>query len=130
MLRNRTILGWALAGLYGAIAVLGEGLHGLPGLGHGCSGEHHGGETCHIHSMAAGGFSSDRAGAYAAEGEHHLACAQDCPICHYFAQAKCFLEMDGLTGESLPVCTHHAITPLCFSLHTLSAYQSRGPPAA
>jgi hypothetical protein len=130
MSRNRTILGWALLGLYGSIAVLGEGLHGLPGMGHGCTGERHGGAACHFHYATAIVFSSDRPAVCAAEGEHHLSCVKNCPICQYFAQAKCFLEVGDLTSASLPVCTHYALSPLCFSLHTLSAYQSRGPPTA
>jgi hypothetical protein len=115
--------------LYGSIAVLGQGLHVLPGLGHDCLGEH-GEDASHFHGATASVFSSDRPGVRAADGEHHLSCGKDCPICQYFAQAKSFLVLGGVASEPLPVSAHFTSLPLCFSLNSLSAYQSRGPPAA
>jgi hypothetical protein len=129
MPRNRTILGWALIALYFSIAVLGEALHVLPGMGHGCAADHHGGEACHFRS-AARVFSSDRPGVCVEGRDHEYSCADNCPICQYFAQAKYFLELEGILSESLPNCVRQIASPLPLDRQSLSAYQSRGPPAA
>jgi len=126
----RKIFGWGLLILFSAIALLGEALHLLPGLQHeGCALHPEWGEACaDCHGTAVADPSSNPSFT-AAERDGHFCSSGDCPICQYFAQAKCFVAVEVFACEFLPIYARPTAQSLIFSPQVLCVYQSRGPPA-
>ncbi len=88
---------------YFAIVVAGNGLHFLPGNGHGCSGSHH---SLGAHSHGCDGHTHEHATtpdtSTADNGPSgHLLATHDCQICKWFAQAQ-------LCEAVSEVCTSNA----------------------
>jgi hypothetical protein len=128
VLQKRPIGGWGILALFSIIAVMGEALHVLPGMGHSCRMLPHGRGECHVHCAAVAGFPADLPALCAADHEEQISC-ENCPICQYFSQAKSLLVLSDCAYESLPIYAQFTALPLIFFQGSLSAYQSRGPPA-
>lgn len=123
---------WIVLALFSAIAVVGDGLHFLPGLGHDCRGTHlplaaqsgcHGvdcaDETAHLEIGYHKYLAATSAGS----------CGDDCPVCQYFTQAKSVpltvvFEIDSRVVEG----RISTIRPLLAD-YIVGAYYSRAPPS-
>jgi hypothetical protein len=131
ILRAKKCFAWAFTALFAFLAVFGEALHIVPGSDHHCAVPHTAGVPAHHDcTTVVRGHCCDGPTLSAAEQDQHISCADTCPICHYFTQARCFLIVDEFVSESLPIYVRFIAPPLIFSRHTHWAYQSRGPPAA
>ena len=122
---------WAAIAIFSAIAVLGNGLHSLPGLGHSSCG--------HVDL-----FSTDGCGDSATDRHCHpsshtdtaeweslrsLHSNDDCPICHFLAQAKT-LAPATILEVSYDVAFYNVIDYQSNFIEPIqAAYQSRGPPS-
>ena len=70
---------------YFAIVVAGNGLHFLPGNGHGCSNSHH---SLSAHSHGCDGRVHEHAATPDCGPMRHLSAPHECQICKWFAQAQ------------------------------------------
>jgi hypothetical protein len=123
---------WVVLTLFSAIAVAGNGLHSLPGLGHSCRSSHdfrsaH--DCCHIsHDLTAGQEHSARheCDIYA---QVKSGSEDDCAICRFFLQAKSLPLSIALESNRVavygPIDAYHSV--LLGPIYT--AYESRGPPS-
>jgi hypothetical protein len=107
---------------------MGEALHVLPGMGHSCRALHQGSVACHSRPPATAAIPSDHPTLSPADHDYQISC-DNCPICQFFSQTKCFLIVGDFGCESTPVYTQVTFPPLIFLQPCLSVYQSRGPPA-
>jgi hypothetical protein len=115
---QKRLISWVLA-LFSAIAIAGDGLHFLPGLGHGCHESH----ACHDISLISVGHHEDGLAVSAAEN------AEDCPVCHFFMQAKTVvLTVDFQIDSQLVAGRIPTIRPLLTD-RVVAAYSSRAPPS-
>jgi hypothetical protein len=118
------ILNWFVTGLFAAVAVLGQALHGLPGCNHG---------VCDSHCDEDCGCEHSEHACAVRPGHESSPCnhaAADCSICKFFSQAKAL----GQFGPSADCATLVADVPswatIFASLVPLRPFDARGPPAA
>jgi hypothetical protein len=124
---------WIVLALFSAIAVVGDGLHFLPGLGHDCRGMHPplvAQADCH------GGGCAEEATNRVEEGLHKYLAAtstapndDDCPICQYCSQAQ---SVSLTVDFDINFCVvERRITTIrsLFVDHVAGAYSSRAPPS-
>jgi hypothetical protein len=116
----RVWLTWTVAACFALVTTCGEGIHLLPGLGHGCS---------HLHCCCDFDFGHSTAPSFRSghDGPEDLNDA-DCPVCNFFAAAKCLPAVVSVeTGFAVVVETIAANDVLTI-IGVLSAYHSRAPP--
>ncbi len=136
-------IAWILVAIYAPMALCGEGLHLLPGLGHSCCepcvttchlyhGEYHGtiSRTSDGHSAQRRTERSTGLRCFLNRSHSHADSifAHDCPICRFFAEAKTVATTAAseVSAElSSPAAVHPA--PTTFSAPRRS-YDPRGPP--
>lgn len=126
---------WIVLALFSAIAVAGDGLHFLPGLGHDCRESHLplvARDDCHRHDNASGQESElIRLTAGHRQGISAISPGEDgdhCPVCQYFTQAKTVplavaFEIDSRVVEGR-IPTNRPL----LEDHFAGAYSSRAPP--
>lgn len=135
----RNLAVWSLAAVFAVANVAGQGLHLLPGLGHNCCPPplRSAAEVDHAcHSCGDGDHASPRShdvpipGHTAlAESPNSLLHAGNCPICQFMGQFKVSSEcgpqlaVSSLVGEVPPLGAGR------LAGFSLSAYDSRAPPA-
>jgi hypothetical protein len=119
----------AFTTLFAFVAILGEGLHLLPGMGHSCA--------CHPDCMVSSPSAADLDGCC----DHHspvvthsdpdsfeIKDAADCPVCLFLSLAKSYLATDYAPCDCLPIVERlAACTPLLVSRFVCS-YHTRAPP--
>jgi hypothetical protein len=122
--RKRCI--WIVLALFSAIAVAGDGLHFLPGLGHDCRGTHRPlaalGDCHRSNCSEAGHFKNLSANSVAPNSD-------DCPVCRFFTQSQSVpltvvFEIDYRVVEGRV----SSIRPLLVD-RVAAAYSSRAPPS-
>jgi hypothetical protein len=122
---------WASIALFSIVALSGNGLHFLPGMGHsGCghvelfassdcdssiSGVHH---LSDLHAFPAGFRATDS-----------INSDDDCPICHFLAQAKNLVLAIHYEGNSEFVCRYITVYSSLSFEPFQAAYHSRAPPS-
>jgi hypothetical protein len=123
---------WIVLALFSAIAVAGNGLHFVPGLGHEC------GETHRLLALQGGCHGSDCVKESAHLGADHRQNSpvvsvapesDDCPVCQFFTQAKSVpltvaFEIDSRVAEG----RISTIRPLLAD-RVPGVYHSRAPPS-
>jgi hypothetical protein len=123
---------WIVLALFSAIAVMGNGLHFVPGLGHEC------GETHRPLAAQGGCHSSDCAkesAHFAADHRNNspvvsVALKSDtCPVCQFFTQAKSVpltvaFEIDSRVAEGRISTIHPLLAD-----RVPGVYNSRAPPS-
>jgi hypothetical protein len=122
---------WASIALFSIVALSGNGLHFLPGMGHsGCghvelcssNGRENSFSDAHHHSDSHA-FSTD------CRATSSLNSDDDCPICHFLAQAKNLVLAIHFEGNSEFVCRYITVySSLSFEAFR-AAYHSRAPPS-
>ncbi len=118
------ILNWFVTGLFAAVAVLGQALHGLPGCNH---------RVCDSHCAEDCGGEQAEYACAVQPGHESSACdhaAADCSICKFFSQAKAL----GQFGPSADCATLVADVPARATIFAPLAphrpFDARGPPTA
>jgi hypothetical protein len=129
--RRRAALHGCVAALFGAVSLLGQGLHLLPGLSHTpgcdtclstlhCDGEH-GAEDCCDHA----GHGTTIAPAQThASGQHGT-----CPICDFYASGKLLAATATAIWSSHVVSCELPPAPACTPQRQASPLGPRGPPS-
>jgi hypothetical protein len=124
----RIALIYALTASFASIAMMGEGLHLLPGLGHSCcdsdecsadfsSASHLDG--CNIHSVV---LSSRH------DNANHANNAADCPVCKFFSHTKpCFLPAF-IADNYIAVSGRLDVSYRLLESRFACVYHSRAPP--
>jgi hypothetical protein len=128
---------WLYLTAFTLTAVGGQGLHMLPGMGHGPrpAGSPHGGCCPHhdaAHSGDQHGHSPSNEHGHRVEqgrsGNHTTGC-DTCPVCRFFALAKS-LAFPAPTGvEVLPTGEQPFAAESSVTVCRLFAYSARGPPS-
>jgi hypothetical protein len=119
----------AFTTLFAFIAIMGEGLHLLPGMGHSCA--------CHLDCEVSSPSAADLDGCcdhhspvvtHADTNSFEIKDAADCPVCLFLSLAKSYLAMEYTTCDCLPVVRRLAVfSPLQEGLFICS-YHTRAPP--
>ena len=128
---TRTGFVYAFSIIFAFIAMMGEGLHTLPGMGHSCGQSSEcavllppdcdsGG--CHGHHSTAFRYSD-----HASDGKNNAA---DCSVCNYFSLAKPCLLTAPVVGDCF--CISELLPVYFFKVESriIGSYQSRAPPFA
>jgi hypothetical protein len=127
----RTSLVCVFTLFFALIAMLGEGLHFLPGLGHydhalcdGCMPSHS--SSSHDCTNA----EHSESGSNSILNSHGSHNAADCPVCQYFAQAKPLVVTLNTVADSLVVVERLEIDATVLQSRSQLAYHSRAPPSS
>jgi hypothetical protein len=127
---------WIVLALFSAIAVVGNGLHFLPGLGHDCEEADGPVAVCGVvaasqstENSAAGPWRTKRIALQDGSAISALPGRSDCPVCQFFTQAQTVpltvsVEIDFGVVEGRWL----SIRPLLVD-PVVGAYHSRAPPA-
>ena len=119
----------AFTTLFAFIAIMGEGLHLLPGMGHSCA--------CHLDCMVSSPLAADLDGCcdrhssavtHAESNSSEIKDAADCPVCMFLSLAKSYLSTQYAACDCLPIVERLAVcSPLLVSRFVCS-YHTRAPP--
>jgi hypothetical protein len=122
----RTIFVYAFITQFAFIAIIGEGLHFLPGMGHSdeCSCCSHS-DTNHDCSATSHALVISQE----VQNSHDLHKAADCPICQYFAQVKPLILAFNVETDYLVVIERIEVASSFLLSRCETAYQSRAPPS-
>jgi hypothetical protein len=106
------------------VALFGNGLHCLPGMGH---------SHCeHVEFFGSGGENQAFIATHFSLGEckddASLNSDDDCPICHFLAQAKSLVTLPHLECNGENLCHFVTVYSPTISDSFHAAYRSRGPP--
>jgi hypothetical protein len=125
----RTGLVCAFTTIFAFIAIMGEGLHLLPGMGHSC--------TCHIDCMVSAPSAAELDGCC----EHHFSTvthleqnsgainnAADCPVCIFLSLAKSYLSTEYAACDCLPIVERLAVCSPLLEGRFVCSYHTRAPP--
>jgi hypothetical protein len=156
--RLRTITAWAALAVFGAIALAGQGLHLIPGMGHGCGDSSCGDSQCGDRlcsldvqaALEAEGLQPAAPQAHhgCCCGHHHaaeqpapptnhdgeltalpsLANGLDCPICRFFATTKPLLAAVAEAELSQAVSPVRSLDAPARPINRAAVYRSRAPP--
>jgi hypothetical protein len=126
----RSLFVWTFTALFAFLAMFGEGLHFVPGLGHSYD--------CSVNCCLASRTDPQEehplahpAAPVLSEGNaKDINNAADCAICKYFSHAKPLLAPDFFWGDYPLVAEKTAVCPLIFQSRFVCAYHSRAPPYA
>ena len=119
----------AFTTLFAFIAIMGEGLHLLPGMGHSCG--------HHLDCMVSSPSSADLDGCCVHHSQtvthsdptsSEIKDAADCPVCMFLSLVKSYLSTQYAATACLPIVERLAVcTPLLESRFVCS-YHTRAPP--
>lgn len=142
----RKSLTWSLLATFSALSLVGQGLHLLPGLGHGpfsepCSGDlghrhssHCSSARAHVHhTHIATKQRLDKAYRYRQPSSERVSlgtCGGPCSICTFFAQGQLIDCPALLPGLARLGYRDPGALPVVVSVNLIRAYSSRAPPAA
>jgi hypothetical protein len=123
---------WAAIAVFSAIAMAGNGLHFIPGMGHDCREPHRPFADCENHRLSDGSEEFSSAESCGRESCPAISVSRncdDCPVCQYFTQAQSVplavaFEID-FRAVKRNILT---IRPLLVN-RTPDAYCSRAPPS-
>lgn len=123
--KYRAAFTWAVAIFFGAIALLGEGLHLLPGMGHDEVAAQAGSDEGSRSDCAAKSVPGDGFVAGCGTSNHD----GDCPICQFYAQAKQVSAAVQGCGLHLVALAPPAAVAARPELPLTLVYLSRAPPS-
>jgi hypothetical protein len=111
------------------IAMMGEGLHVLPGMGHSCEQP----LECSILSRTAAGHDDSfdchsSADANFGRNLHKIDNAADCAVCKYFSLAKSCLSIDCAACDFITITERLVVCSPLLESSFVGTYQSRAPP--
>ena len=119
----------AFTTLFAFIAIMGEGLHLLPGMGHSCA--------CHLDyvvsspSAAALDGCCDRHSPAVTHAEQNPGAMNDaagCPVCMFLSLAKSYLSTEYAACDCLPIVERLAVCSPLLESRFVCSYHTRAPP--
>jgi hypothetical protein len=113
---------WGLTAHFALLALVGEGLHFLPGWGHSC------GHSSHEYSWDGGEKGPPSFGISSLKHSDGVHNAADCAICKYFSLAKPCLFSACLECAPFTQIEFLAVFSSRIESRAVGTYQSRGPP--
>jgi hypothetical protein len=125
----RTSFVCAFTTLFAFIAIMGEGLHLLPGMGHSCA--------CHLDCMVSSPSAThvdgccDRpspAVSHSDPNSSEIRDSADCPVCLFLSLAKSYLSTEYAACDCLPVVERKAVTSPLLESRFVCSYHTRAPP--
>jgi hypothetical protein len=119
----------AFTTFFAFIAMMGEGLHILPGMGHSC--DHR--RDCIVYSSSAADFDGccghhSPAVTHEDQNPNGINNADDCAVCKFFALAKSCLLADHVAYDHIIIAERLVVCSPFFQSRFVGSYLSRAPP--
>ncbi|MGA2060098.1 MAG: hypothetical protein ABSG67_06425 [Thermoguttaceae bacterium] len=119
----------AFTALFAFIAIMGEGLHFLPGMGHSCA--------CHFDCIVSSPSATDLDGCcdrhfpavtHSDTNSCKIKDAADCPVCMFLSLAKSCLSTQYAACDCLPIVERLAVCSPLLESRFVYSYHTRAPP--